>query len=107
MTWRPLPGDDPEPRSLQESLDGFARRLGAPQAGALATVFARWDEIVGPGVAAHARPVSLVRGALLVAVDQPVWATQMKYLGPRIVERIGEIAGADVVERVEVKVEAR
>jgi len=107
MTWRPLPDDGAEPKPLRDSLDGFARKLGAPQAGALAMVFARWDEIVGPGVAAHARPISLVQGALLVAVDQPVWATQLRYLGPRVVERIGEIAGAGVVERVEVKVEAR
>jgi predicted nucleic acid-binding Zn ribbon protein len=105
-TWRPLPGEGGGPRPVRESLDGFARRLGAPQADALATVFAEWEAIVGSSVAAHARPLSLVRGALVVAVDQPGWATQLRYLGPRLVERIGEVAGPGVVDRLEVRVEA-
>jgi predicted nucleic acid-binding Zn ribbon protein len=106
VTWRPLP-DGGEPRSVRDSLDSFAHRLGAPQAGALATVFAHWEEIVGPSVAEHARPVSLVQGALVVSVDQPGWATQLRYLGGRLVERIAEVAGAGVVDRLEVRVERR
>jgi predicted nucleic acid-binding Zn ribbon protein len=105
MTWRPLPGDGPGPRSVGESLDGFAKRLGVPQAGPLAAVFAHWEEIVGSSVAAHAKPVSVVKGALVVAVDQPGWATQLRYLGGRLVERIGEVAGEGVVDRLEVRVE--
>jgi len=106
VTWRPLPGPG-EPRPVGESLDVFAQRLGAPEAGALATVFAHWADIVGPSVAEHARPVSLVQGALVVAVDQPGWASQLRYLGGRLVERIGEVAGPGLVERLEVRVERR
>ena len=105
MSWRPLPEEE-GPRPVRDSLDAFARRLGASDAAPLALVFAHWEEIVGPAVAAHARPKSLVRGALVVAVDQPAWATQLRYLGPQLVERIGELAGAGAVERIEVKVEA-
>ena len=106
MTWRPLPGDGDGPRPVRESLDSFARRLGAAEAGPLAAVFARWEEIVGASVAAHARPKSIVRGALVVAVDQPGWATQLRYLAPQLVDRIVEIAGPGVVDRLEVRVEA-
>lgn len=107
MTWRPLPGDGSGPRSVRDSLDGFAKRLGVPEAGPLAAVFAHWEDIVGPSVAAHAKPVSVVRGALVVSVDQPGWATQLRYLGARLVERIGEVAGEGVVDRLEVRVEGR
>jgi predicted nucleic acid-binding Zn ribbon protein len=107
MTWRPLPGEGKDPRPVRESLDSFARSLGVAEAGPLAAVFAQWESIVGASVAAHARPVSLVRGALVVAVDQPGWATQLRYLGPQLVDRIGEIAGPGVVDRLEVKVEAK
>lgn len=106
MTWRDLPDRDAPPRPLKDSLDRFARQLGASEAGPLATVFAHWDEVVGESVAAHARPLSLVRGVLRVAVDQPGWATQLKYLAPQLVERINEAAGAGLVERIEVRVEA-
>jgi predicted nucleic acid-binding Zn ribbon protein len=88
-------------------LDGFARRLGVPEAGPLAVVFAHWDDIVGEQVAAHAWPLSLVNGSLVVAVDEPGWATQLRYLGARVVERIGEVAGGGVVERLEVRVKPR
>jgi predicted nucleic acid-binding Zn ribbon protein len=103
--WRPLPGEGGGPRPVGESLDGFARRLGVSQAGPLAVVFAHWEEIVGGSVAEHARPVSLVQGTLKVAVDQPGWATQLKYLGSQLVERIGQVAGEGVVEHIEVFVE--
>ncbi|MDQ1436458.1 MAG: hypothetical protein QOK43_87 [Acidimicrobiaceae bacterium] len=108
MTWRPSrPDDGGEPRALKDSLDGFARRLGVPEAAGLAVVFSHWEEVVGASVAAHARPVSLVKGALVVAVDQPGWATQLKFLAPRLVERINASAGDAVVDRLEVRVETR
>jgi predicted nucleic acid-binding Zn ribbon protein len=103
--WRPLPGEGAGPRPVRESLDAFARRLGAPEAGPMAAVFAHWNDIVGESVAAHARPLSLVRGVLVVAVDQPGWATQLRYLATQVIERIGEVAGTGLVERVEVRVQ--
>ena len=106
MTWRDLPDREAAPRPVKDSLDRFARQLGASEAAPLAKVFAHWDEVVGESVAAHARPLSLVQGVLRVAVDQPGWATQLKYLAPRLVERIAEVAGPGLVERLEVRVEA-
>ena len=111
-TWRPLRSRQAEaagsdPRPVRDSLETLAGRLGAPGASALAAVFAGWEEVVGPGVAAHCRPSSLVRGALVVEVDDPVWATQLRFLGSTLVERFASIAGAGVVKRVEVRVRRR
>lgn len=104
--WRPLgtPASEQEPRRVGESLDRIARRLGAPGARALGSVFGHWDEIVGASVAVHSRPVSLRSGVLRVEVDEPGWATQLRYLAPDIVRRCAEVAGPDVVVSVEVKV---
>jgi predicted nucleic acid-binding Zn ribbon protein len=87
-----------------ESLDRLAKRMGAPGARALGAVFGHWDQIVGSAVATHARPVSLRDGVLRVEVDEPGWATQLRYLTPDILRRCDEVAGADVVVSVEVKV---
>jgi predicted nucleic acid-binding Zn ribbon protein len=107
MSWRPLPGQggEREPRRLGESLDGFARRLGVPETGALGLVFQRWEEVVGPSVAAHVTPVSLVQGVLKVAVEDPAWATQFKFVAPGLLARLANDLGDGVVERVEVRVE--
>ena len=107
MKWRPLPGEpDPAsgPRPLNQSLDRVTRSLGGPEAAVLAAVFGRWEDIVGSAVAAHSWPVSLAEGTLLVAVDQPGWATELSYLEGDLRRRITEVSGADVVRRVRVSV---
>ena len=104
--WKPLrpPRSEEEPKRIGESLDKVARRLGAPGAQSLTAVFAHWEEVVGASVAAHARPTSLRDGVLRVEVDEPGWATQLRYLAPDIVRRCTDVAGPDVVVSVEVKV---
>ena len=89
---------------MGDSLDEVAKRLGAPGARSLSAVFGHWDEVVGASVAAHARPISLRDGVLRVEVDEPGWATQLRYLAPEILRRCADVAGPGVVVSVEVKV---
>ncbi len=104
MTWRPLPAEGGhEPRRLGEAIDGVVRSAGGPGAGALTAVFAGWEELAGP-VAAHCRPVALAGRTLVVAVDQPGRATEVRYRSGELVRRIAEVAGVGVVERLEVQV---
>ena len=95
--------DPPEPQSLKSSLDRVARSLGGPDAGSLSGVFGHWADIVGPQLAAHARPVSLSKGVLVVAVTEPAWDTQLTYLESELVGRFREALGDGVVDRVEVR----
>ena len=109
MIWRPLPrpGDDEEsrpPRPLGESLGVVARHLGAPTPEALTGLFDRWDELVGPAMAAHTKPVSLVRGTLVVAVDQPAWAAQFGWLEADLLRRFAGALGPGVVTALTVRV---
>jgi hypothetical protein len=92
-------GVDAGPRRIGESLDAALSRLapphapGAPSAGSLAAVFSRWEEIVGPALAEHIRPVELSAGTLVVAADHPAWATQVRSLSASVLARVGEISG--------------
>ena len=101
--------DDPDqpPRRLSESLDRLAAGLGAPPASALHTVFVRWPELVGAAVAEHAQPLSLKDGVLTVGVDQPGWATQLRYLGATLLEQLAAAIGDGVITRLEVRVVRR
>jgi predicted nucleic acid-binding Zn ribbon protein len=104
-SWRSAPGtEDSDPRRLADSLDRVARQVGAPGAGTLASVFGHWEEAVGASVAGHARPASLARGTLVVVVDDPAWATQLRYLGADILRRLHELVGGPVADRIEVRV---
>ena len=44
--------------------------------------------------------------SLVVDVDDPAWATQVKFLTPMIIERLSAVAGVRV-ERIDVRVERR
>lgn len=89
---------------MRASLDGLARQLGAPGAGALEVLFDGWPGVVGAAVAAHARPRALRRGVLVVAVDDAAWATELRSISGQIIERCREVAGPDVVDAIEIRV---
>jgi predicted nucleic acid-binding Zn ribbon protein len=99
--------NDPEPHALHDSLDAVVRGLRGPGAGAVKGVFADWDEAVGARVAQHARPVALRDGVLVVEVDEPGWATQLRYLQAAVLERLAEVAGPGAVTSLEVRVRRR
>ena len=97
-------GDDPV--SLAASLDGVVRSLRGPSRRVVGGLFGRWSEAVGEQVAQHVRPLKLDEGVLSVEVDDPAWATQVKFLAPTIIARLAEVAGVGV-ERIQVRVDPR
>lgn len=58
-----------------------------------------WDQVVGPGVAAHSTVASFTDGVLTIRADSQVWATQLTYLIPQLTAVIREkLAGLDIEE---------
>jgi len=107
-TWRAAdPGrSDVEPRAVAESLDRVTRPFGAPPARSLASVFSRWEKLVGPEIARHAQPQSLRHGVLLLVVDQPAWATQLRYLAGDLLARVrADLSSPDIAE-IQIRVAA-
>ena len=47
-------------------------------------------------VADHARPVKLDGDRLLVEVDEPGWATQLRFLEAEVIGRLRSVAGLEV-----------
>jgi predicted nucleic acid-binding Zn ribbon protein len=70
------------------------------------TVFSRWAEIVGEPVCSHVKPLKLDAGTLIVEVDEPAWATQLKFLEADLLTRLN-VGGAMPVERLEIRVKRR
>jgi predicted nucleic acid-binding Zn ribbon protein len=95
-----------EPVPISDSLDGVVRSLRGPSRKAVGGVFGRWAEAVGQQIADHVRPLKLDEGVLVVEVDDPAWATQVKFLVPTIIDRLRDVAGVEI-ERVDVRVDRR
>ena len=93
-----------EPRPLDGSLEALSRRMGLEGATGVGRLFAGWTEIVGPAMAEHVRPVRVDAGALVVTVDHPAWATQVRRLGDTLLDRVAEYAGIGRPARLEVRV---
>ncbi|MGE0000437.1 MAG: DciA family protein [Ilumatobacteraceae bacterium] len=90
-----------DPVPLGESLNGLVRSLRGPSAEAagataMGGVFGRWNETVGEAVARHVQPVKLDGGTLVVEVDDPAWATQLKFLEANLRERLLDSTGARI-----------
>ena len=72
-----------EPVPVTDALDGLLRSLrGGAGRAEVGGVFGRWEDAVGAASPANVRPVRLEQGTLLVEVDDPAWATQVRFLEP-------------------------
>jgi predicted nucleic acid-binding Zn ribbon protein len=93
--------EDPEP--LRSALGKLLDEQGWREELAVGGVFGRWPEIVGPELAAHARPDGFSGGELLVTADSTAWAAQLRLLAGTLTARINAELGATVVRRVRVR----
>lgn len=92
-----------DPVRLDQSLGRLVRTLGWADRAEAVGVLARWDDIVGPDIAARARPVSLDGGVLTIAVDDPTWASQLGWMERQLLDQL-EAGGAGRLERLVIRV---
>jgi predicted nucleic acid-binding Zn ribbon protein len=96
--------DDPGPRPLEHSLDSVSRQLGLEGSRGLGAVFSHWEQIVGPAVAEHVQPYRLDAEALVVTVDHPAWATQVRHLSESLLDRVTEQTGVPRPPRLDIRI---
>ena len=70
----------------------------------LGRLFAEWPAIVGPAMADHVQPIRVDAEALVVSVDHPAWATQVRRLGNELLDRVVNETGVERPNRLEVRV---
>ncbi|MEQ4208340.1 DciA family protein [Actinopolymorpha sp. B9G3] len=94
--------DDRDPQLLDNTIDRLVNDRGWATDVAVAGAIARWDQIVGPDVAAHCRAERYADTELTVRADSTAWATQVRLLAPSLVKRLNEELGDNTVSRVTV-----
>ena len=65
------------------------------------TLFATWPQVVGPEIAQHTAPLSMLDGRLLVQCSSTAWATQLNLVGVSLLETIRASAPGALVESLE------
>jgi predicted nucleic acid-binding Zn ribbon protein len=87
--------------SLSKLVPGVMKGLGLEQRLQQSQAFSLWPQIVGSDIAAHAQPVSLRNGTLVIAVDHPVWLQELsRYHKTLLLQKIGERIGKSAVRNI-------
>jgi predicted nucleic acid-binding Zn ribbon protein len=102
----PEPHELPPVVTLQGQLSRLLASLGSDDAASVSGVFGAWRDLVGQSVAEHVRPVKLDRATLIVEVDDPHWATEMRFLETSLCTKISQITTTPVTS-LEVRVKRR
>jgi predicted nucleic acid-binding Zn ribbon protein len=98
-------GSGPDPRDPQPFgaiLAKLVKTRGWQQPAAEARIFGLWPAMVGEDLASHCRPIKLEEGVLTIEAESTAWATQIKLLTGKLLTRIGNDVGRDVVKRLHV-----
>ena len=91
------------PRALNEVLGKLLRRMHVSDESSAIGLFSGWRQIVGAPIADHAVPKRLEKRVLVVEVDDPAWATQLKFLESQLIATLRENVG-DEVESLDIRV---
>jgi hypothetical protein len=96
MSWR---DSEREPRRVGDSLNRVV-----PGGTAFTTLLQQWADVAGANLASHTRPTALHATTLVVAVEDPAWATQLRYLEGDLVSRCADLLGRGLVTEIRVVV---
>lgn len=105
MGWEPLPSHSRSPQRLGAGLDDVLRRLSGPSAQTTVDIFTQWASVVGEQIAQQCQPRSLDGKTLVIAVQDPAWASELKWMEKELLHRIQQHTGSEELTRIRVKVE--
>ncbi|MDZ4826939.1 MAG: DUF721 domain-containing protein [Actinomycetota bacterium] len=93
-----------DPIPLGDAVAEFGRDLGLPDPRVLAALMDAWPELVGPALAEHVEVRSVRDGVCTIAVDDAVWATELRYREAELLRRVREVCGGSPVASIRVVV---
>lgn len=92
------PGRDPRP--MTESVEALLRRMGWTEQVEVASVTARWREVIGDQIADHCEPESFEDGVLTLRASSTAWATQLTLMSGQLRHRLNEEFGREIVREL-------
>ena len=96
-------GDVGDPVRFGDAIQRLVDERGWQETTTAAGVLANWAAVVGPEIADHCQPVSLVDGELVVVAESTAWATQLRLLTKTLLARVREHAGESVAQKVVIR----
>ena len=85
---------------MSENVQALLHRMGWTEHIEVASVTARWREVIGDQIADHCDPVSFDEGVLTLRASSSAWATQMQLMSGQVRHRLNEEFGREVVKEL-------
>lgn len=95
--------DGRDPMAFGAAIARLVAERGWQDTSSAAGVLANWAQVVGPEIADHCQPTSLVDGELVIVAESSAWATQLRLLTRTLQTRICQHAGEGIVAKVVVR----
>jgi len=95
--------DARDPVTFGSAIRRLVAERGWEDTSTAAGVLANWDRLVGPEIADHCRPTSLLDGTLVLQAESSAWATQLRLLTRTLTQRLTEQVGTGVVTSIVVR----
>ena len=89
---------------MTEKIEGLVAatlaKLGIAERVKRAEVVAEWDDLVGPRIAAVARPTGLRGDTLFVGVESAAWRNELSLMRPRLLAKLNAGRSEGRIERI-------
>lgn len=93
-------GTTTDPQLLKDLLTNLITERNWDTGIAEGTLFSTWEKIVGNEISHHSTPISLLDGVLTIQSSSTAWATQLRLIGPNLLETIQRSAPGALVESI-------
>lgn len=88
---------------LKDIISGILKDTDLPFNPADSKIWQVWEEAVGKGIAAHARPVWIKNNCLRVNVSDSVWLQELEYVKDTMIEKLNIKVGRSAVKKIELR----
>lgn len=88
------------PIAIAPILNGLTHDLGLEKGLAFIRLEARWEEVVGPQVAAHTSPLEIRFDTLSLLVDSAAWMHQLSFLKKELIEKSNALLGGTSIQKL-------
>lgn len=89
-----------DPQLLSQVLSELIENRDWKSGIAEGNLFSLWPTVVGPEVAAHTTPISLIDGELTLQTSSTAWAVQLRIIAPDLLDGIQKQAPGVLVDSI-------
>lgn len=90
----------PKEKPIRLVLERFFRSIGLENRIEENLAFAFWDSVVGKEIALHTEPEKIVKGTVIVKVDNDVWRNELSFFKNEIIQKLNNKIGKKLIQEI-------